>query len=59
MTESWWGPGATERCSHCEQRYVYELEYRCFACDAPLCPFCVVVVRERREASCPRCTEAA
>jgi hypothetical protein len=44
-----------ERCEHCGQTYAYELERRCVACDAPLCPFCVTTVHA--EVHCPECCE--
>jgi hypothetical protein len=33
-----------EQCPGCLQLYAYELEYRCNACDGPLCPTCIVRV---------------
>lgn len=47
-----------ERCPHCLQTYVYELEVRCLDCDEPMCPLCVAWVRGRAEARCARCREA-
>ena len=35
-----WLSGGTERCEHCAQAYVYEMEHRCLACDGPVCPLC-------------------
>ncbi|MGH7481352.1 MAG: hypothetical protein ACRELV_04305 [Longimicrobiales bacterium] len=49
----------TEVCAACEQRYLYELEYRCVECDAPLCPICAVSVRARRTVRCVDCHDAA
>jgi hypothetical protein len=43
------------RCGFCDQRFAYEVEYRCVACAAPVCPHCVVILRERRESYCPSC----
>jgi hypothetical protein len=51
----WWVAGGQERCGFCAQTYVYEVEYRCVSCDAPVCPHCVVIVRTRRESYCPSC----
>jgi hypothetical protein len=51
----WWVAGGQERCGFCAQTYVYEVEYRCVSCDAPVCPHCVVIVRTRRETYCPSC----
>jgi len=38
---AWWLDSGTEICSACGHTYVYETEYRCVACDGPLCPMCV------------------
>ena len=43
----------TEICPVCHQTYLRELEYRCFDCDAPMCPTCVVI--EKSNHSCPEC----
>ena len=51
----WWVDGGGERCGFCEQRYAYEVEYRCISCDSAVCPHCVVIVRQRRETYCPSC----
>lgn len=52
-------PGETaaqqEQCPACLQLYRYELEYRCVLCDEPLCPLCVMRVRETW--ACPGCAE--
>lgn len=53
---SWFLEG-TETCEHCGQTYAVELERYCVTCDAPICPFCVVIVRE--ELRCPACEEEA
>jgi hypothetical protein len=37
----WW-LGGDEECPQCGQGYAFEAEYRCIACDGPLCPLCVV-----------------
>lgn len=54
----WWLAEGEEVCEHCLQRYAYEVEVRCVACDAPLCPQCVIEVRATRESYCPGCEEA-
>jgi hypothetical protein len=51
----WWVDGGEKRCRFCTQRFAYEVEYRCVACDAPVCPHCVVIQSARREAFCPSC----
>ncbi|MDX1622861.1 MAG: hypothetical protein R3199_02650 [Gemmatimonadota bacterium] len=50
-----WVERADEPCPFCLQRYVLELEVRCVACDQPVCPVCVVRIRENRELLCPEC----
>jgi len=37
----WWLESGNEICPACSHTYVYETEYRCVACDGPLCPICV------------------
>lgn len=44
-----------EACGFCRQSYHYEMEIRCVDCDRPVCPVCVVRVRESREWHCPEC----
>lgn len=51
---AWWQHGGTERCPHCTHLYVYEMEYRCRLCDAPVCPACVTI-RTRSLVLCPSC----
>ena len=58
QTDVWWLTGGTEQCEHCAQRYHYEVEVRCVACDGPLCPHCVVIVKTTRERHCAGCVEA-
>lgn len=54
-SDAWWLEGGGEQCEFCLRRYVYEVEVRCVACDAPVCPLCVVRVRETLETYCPSC----
>jgi hypothetical protein len=49
----WWLSGGEEECPHCGHLYVHEVEIRCFDCDAPGCPHCIVRHRERN--LCPDC----
>ena len=55
--ETWWLDGGSEQCERCLNRYAYEVEVRCVACDGALCPLCAVTVRETRESFCPECKE--
>jgi hypothetical protein len=53
----WWLEEATEECPACGGAYVYMTEYRCDACDGPVCFDCVkrtIAV----EILCPGCHEA-
>lgn len=50
----WWLGGGGEQCPDCDGTYAYEMEYRCVACDAPICPLCVV--RVRRTVLCSGCS---
>ena len=51
----WWLADGEHDCPHCEQTYSYEVEARCFECDAPICPMCIVRVEERL--FCPACRD--
>lgn len=51
-----WLERGTESCAVCHQRYTYELEYRCYDCDSPICPVCVVTVHKHGRGYCPGCT---
>jgi hypothetical protein len=53
----WWLDTGEEDCPHCEQAYSYVVEARCFECDAPICPMCIVRFGER--IVCPDCRESA
>lgn len=50
----WWLSGE-ETCEFCAQQYTLEVEFRCVDCDRPICPMCVVVVRESHRVVCPEC----
>lgn len=52
----WWLEVGTEVCPACNHLYLYETEYRCFDCDGPLCPMCVVETTAV-DISCPTCCE--
>lgn len=58
LTDTHWLSGGTERCDHCGQIYVYEMEYRCAACDGPVCPLCAQT-RWQAEVHCPTCADSA
>jgi hypothetical protein len=52
----WWLEVGTEVCPACNHLYLYETEYRCFDCDGPLCPMCVVETTAVH-ISCPGCCD--
>ena len=54
-TTPWWVEGGQRECGFCARRYTPEVEYRCVACTAPVCPHCAVIVRSQRQAYCPGC----
>jgi hypothetical protein len=56
VTAPWWLEIGDEDCPHCEQTYSYTLEARCFECDAPICPMCIVRMGEHL--FCPDCRES-
>jgi hypothetical protein len=39
--QPWWLEAGTEICPACSHTYVIQTEYRCAACDGPLCEMCV------------------
>ena len=51
----WWLTPGPEECPHCLRTYHVEVGYRCTDCDGPICPFCVVTVRETETVHCPDC----
>jgi len=54
----WWLEEGTEICPACSQTYVIQTEYRCAACDGPLCGLCVEDTFEI-EIFCRDCVGAA
>jgi hypothetical protein len=57
VDRGWWQATGGETCSVCAARFDLEVEVRCVACDAPLCPVCAVVVSGAAERVCAGCTE--
>jgi hypothetical protein len=53
----WWLEAGTEICPACSQTYVIQTEYRCAACDGPLCGVCVESTIET-EIICAGCAGA-
>ncbi|HET7273604.1 MAG TPA: hypothetical protein VFI91_00370 [Longimicrobiaceae bacterium] len=59
MTDSrtipYWLDDGTEMCESCTHLHILQMEYRCVACDRPLCVHCFVIVRETHEVFCEKC----
>lgn len=57
---SWWTTPGSERCPVCLLTYHRETEYRCAACDGPLCPDCAATRRTTLtvELTCSDCEVA-
>lgn len=53
----WWLSAGDEECPHCGQDYIYELEFRCPACDGPCCAHCKTSHAEGHHV-CPECVTA-
>lgn len=53
----WWLNDGDEDCPHCGQPYIYEVEFRCPACDGPGCPHCTQLHTEGHQV-CPSCVES-
>lgn len=41
LNRPWWLEDGTDICPACNQAYAYQTEYRCVACDGPVCAMCV------------------
>gem|GEM_PF-957212 len=50
----WWLDEGSELCPACSHAYVIQTEYRCVACDGPLCGMCVETTIDV-EVFCPSC----
>jgi hypothetical protein len=55
----YWLEDGTESCSACTHLYVYEMEYRCVACDRGVCCHCVRVSVTTGEVLCEACEAEA
>lgn len=55
----WWLDDGTESCHGCSHLYVYQMEFRCVACDRGICCHCVRVVAGTREVLCAECEAEA
>lgn len=54
---SWWLEDDGGICPACSQAYAYQTEYRCVACDGPVCAICVET-RIEVEFICVDCVSA-
>lgn len=55
----YWLEGGTETCSGCTHLYVYQMEYRCVACDRGICCHCVRFDVTTRDVLCAECQAEA
>jgi hypothetical protein len=53
----YWLHGGSESCGACTHACVYEMEFRCMACDRGICCHCVGVNVSRQEVLCPECLQ--
>lgn len=51
----WWLEAGPESCEFCLATYHVEVGYECIECDRPVCPICIVWVREESAIFCPEC----
>lgn len=51
----YWLAEGPESCSSCTRLHVYEMQYRCVACDRGICCHCVSVSVATREVLCAEC----
>ncbi len=51
----WWSETGSETCAVCAGSFDLEVEVRCEACDAPLCPFCAIEVEATARVVCLDC----
>lgn len=57
-TEPWWSAAGPEQCEFCLQSFYQESGYYCADCDRPVCPVCVIALREHKVTRCPQCHPA-
>ncbi|SDL63995.1 hypothetical protein SAMN05661010_02200 [Modicisalibacter muralis] len=53
----WWLELGAQACDFCQRTFHYEAIYHCVHCDRPICPFCMMEIRESREVTCSECHE--
>ena len=54
---AWWNEAGPDRCEFCRHAFCVEVGFHCADCDRPVCPLCVITVRERQIVVCPACHE--
>ena len=42
----WWSLPGPDYCEFCQHGFHVEIGYYCTGCDRPICPLCIVTVRE-------------
>lgn len=50
---AWWNQPGPDECEFCHRPFHVEVGYYCADCDRPVCPVCVVTVRDC--IACPEC----
>jgi hypothetical protein len=50
---AWWEEAGPDYCEFCQHAFRVEVGFHCADCDRPICPVCVIRVREW--AACPEC----
>lgn len=53
----WWLETGPEHCEFCLHSHYYEAVYHCVGCDRPMCPVCVIELRETHTLICSECAE--
>lgn len=51
VEQPYWLSGFEEACAGCEHLISHAVEIRCFDCDEPFCPVCVVTIDTRHYCS--------
>lgn len=56
---AWWAETGPETCRFCGAAFHVEIARHCGGCDRPVCPMCVIVMRELGTVFCPECAAEA
>lgn len=52
---AWWNAPGPDYCAFCQHFFQVEVGYHCVECDRPVCPLCIVTLREQHAVVCPEC----